>query len=148
MARDLSCEVSDLLRDAALRQRVDLRRYVSDTVGLPTLSDIMQELARPGRDPRDRFEPFRFDAAVQSIGDLEVGMRLPGIVTNVTDFGAFIDVGVHQDGLAHISQLADRYIKHPSEVVKVRQQVMTTVIGVDVERQRISLSLKSQPDPD
>jgi uncharacterized protein len=148
MARDLSCEVSDLLRDAALRQRVDLRRYVSDTVGLPTLNDIMQELAKPGRDPRDRFEPFRFAAAVQSIGDLEVGMRLPGIVTNVTDFGAFIDVGVHQDGLAHISQLADRYIKHPSEVVKVRQQVMTTVLGVDVERQRISLSLKSQPDPD
>ena len=148
MARDLSCEVSDLLSDAALRQRVDLRRYVSDTVGLPTLSDIMQELARPGRDPRDRFEPFRFDTAVQSLGDLEVGMRLPGIVTNVTDFGAFVDVGVHQDGLAHISQLADRYIKHPSEVVKVRQHVMTTVIGVDIERQRISLSLKSQPDPD
>ncbi|MFO7653863.1 MAG: Tex family protein [Candidatus Krumholzibacteriia bacterium] len=142
MARDLGRAVADLLRDDDLRNRIDLRRYRSDSVGLPTLVDIMRELARPGRDPRERFEPFAFAAGVGTLEDLEVGMRLPGIVTNVTDFGAFIDVGVHQDGLAHVSQLADRFVRHPSEVVKVQQRVLATVIGVDRQRGRISLSLK------
>jgi len=142
MAGDLGCKVTDLLEDPARRDRIDLRRYVTGSVGLPTLEDILAELARPGRDPRERFTVFSFAANVNEITDLEVGMRLPGIVTNVTDFGAFIDIGVHQDGLAHISQLADRYVRHPGEVVKVQQQVMATVIAVDLERKRISLSLK------
>ena len=142
MARDLGCEVADLLDDPARRNRIDPGHYVTDSVGLPTLQDILAELARPGRDPRDRFTVFSFAENVSDIADLEVGMRLPGVVTNVTDFGAFIDIGVHQDGLAHVSQLADRFVRHPGEVVKVQQQVTVTVIGVDLERKRISLSLK------
>ncbi|HHR85783.1 MAG TPA: S1 RNA-binding domain-containing protein, partial [Candidatus Acetothermia bacterium] len=128
-----------------LRQRVDLNRYVSDTVGLPTLRDIMSELAKPGRDPRQRFEPFAFGKDVHSLDDLSVGMKLPGIVTNVTRFGAFVDIGVHQDGLVHISQLADRFVSDPSEVVKVQQRVTVTVLDVDKARGRISLSLKKDP---
>jgi len=142
MARDLSCKVADLLEDPFRRDQIDLQHYMTDSVGLPTLEDILAELARPGRDPRERFTVFSFAENVNEIADLEVGMRLPGIVTNVTDFGAFIDIGVHQDGLAHISQLADRFVRHPSEVVKVQQQVTVTVIDVDLERRRISLSLK------
>ncbi len=142
MARDLGCKVSDLLEDPVRRDQIDLQHYVTDSVGLPTLEDILAELARPGRDPRERFTAFSFAENVNEIADLQVGMRLPGIVTNVTDFGAFIDIGVHQDGLAHISQLADRFVRHPSEVVKVQQQVTVTVIEVDLERRRISLSLK------
>ncbi len=142
MAKDVGCSVADLLADAALREKIDPKQYVSDSVGLPTLKDILAELAKPGRDPRSAFEPFKFSQDVNKIEDLEEGMRLPGIVTNVTDFGAFIDIGVHQDGLAHISQIADRYVKHPSDVLKVQQKVSATVIGIDLPRKRISLSLK------
>ena len=118
----------------------------TDTIGLPTLKDIMAELARPGRDPREQFESFSFADGVEKIEDVIPGMKLPGVVTNITAFGAFIDIGVHQDGLAHISQLSDRYIKDPNEAVKVNQKVMATVLEVDVKRKRISLSLKKDPD--
>ncbi len=144
MAADVGCTVADLLRDAGLRAKIDLDRYVTDTVGLPTLADIVAELAKPGRDPRERFEAFAFSDDVHEVADLVPGMELPGIVTNVVDFGAFVDIGVHQDGLIHVSQLADRYVEHPSKVVKVGQRVVATVLEVDVERKRISLSLRTQ----
>ncbi|MBU2602862.1 MAG: RNA-binding transcriptional accessory protein [Actinobacteria bacterium] len=142
MAADLGVKVADLLRDAGLRARIDPARYVSNAVGLPTLRDILAELEKPGRDPRRAFEVFRFADGVESLEDLEEGMRLPGIVTNVTAFGAFVDVGVHQDGLVHISQLADRFVRDPSEVVAVQQPVMVTVLSVDLQRKRISLSMR------
>jgi uncharacterized protein len=135
------------MKDSGFRGRVRLQDYVSDRVGLPTLNDIMQELAKPGRDPRDPFEIFSFADGISKIEDVQVGMRLPGIVTNVTAFGAFVDVGVHQDGLVHISQLADRYVKDPGEVVKVYQKVMVTVLDVDLAKQRISLSMKGAGKP-
>jgi protein Tex len=141
MARDQGCTVEDLLTDAERRGRVVLDRYVGKDVGRPTLQDIIEELARPGRDPRPPFSAFSF-ADVHSIADLVPGMVLPGLVTNVTAFGAFVDIGVHQDGLVHISQLADRYVKEPSEVVRVRQQVQVRVLSVDAERNRIGLSMK------
>ncbi len=143
MAADLGCTVENLMRDPELRAQIDLDRYVTDTVGLPTLTDIVAELAKPGRDPRARFEAFAFSDAVHEIADLVPGMKLPGIVTNVVDFGAFVDVGVHQDGLIHVSQLADRYVEHPSSVVSVGQRVVVTVLELDVERRRISLSLRT-----
>lgn len=146
MATDLNCTVGQLLQDGSLRQKIQVQRYVSDTVGLPTLNDILAELAKPGRDPRQRFEAFSFKEGVQKIEDLQPGMKLPGIVTNVTAFGAFVDVGVHQDGLVHISQLADRFVKDPSEVVKVHQKVSVTVVEVDIPRKRIALSMKNNPD--
>jgi len=146
MARDLGCSVADLLRDAGMRARIRLERYVTDTVGEPTLRDILQELAKPGRDPRRRFEVFSFAREVMSIDDVQPGMRLPGIVTNITAFGAFVDIGVHQDGLVHISQLSDRYVRDAAEVVKLHQQVMVTVLEVDRARKRIALSMKSVPD--
>ena len=145
MAGDQGCSVGDLMTDEAIRARIDLNTYVSDSVGLPTLHDIMDELARPGRDPRQQFEPFSFAQGVQTIEDLRPEMELPGIVTNVTAFGAFVDIGVHQDGLVHISQLADRFVNNPAEVVKVNQRVTVTVLGVDLERRRISLSMRSRP---
>ena len=145
MSRDANCSVENLLHDASLREQIDPERYVSERVGLPTLADIMEELSRPGRDPRQEFAPFNFDQAVRRIGDLTPGMRLPGIVTNITAFGAFVDVGVHQDGLVHISQLADRFVRNPSQVVHLQQQVTVTVLEVDLDRKRISLSLKSAP---
>ncbi len=144
MARDRGCKVAELVGNAPMVATVQARDYVSDEVGLPTIQDILTELAKPGRDPREKFEVFNFAENVHEMKDLEEGMRLPGIVTNVTHFGAFIDVGVHQDGLAHISQLADRFVRDPAEVVKVGQQVMTRVLEVDHERKRISLSLKSE----
>ncbi len=143
MARDLGCTPSDLMRDAALRERIVLSKYVTDTVGLPTLTDIMAELARPGRDPRERFEAVRFADGVEKMEDLVVGMSLPGVVTNVAAFGAFVDIGVHQDGLVHVSRLADRFVKDPAEVVKVQQRVTVTVIEVDLPRRRIALSMRS-----
>ncbi|MSQ14322.1 MAG: RNA-binding transcriptional accessory protein [Dehalococcoidia bacterium] len=146
MAGSLDCEVEDLVRDVGLRGKINLKDYVNGKVGLPTLNDIMEELAKPGRDPRPQFENFSFDENVKEIKDLKPGMRLPGMVTNVTAFGAFVDVGVHQDGLVHISQLSDRFTKDPNEVVKVHQRVTVTVLNVDVERRRIALSMKSQPD--
>lgn len=142
MAADLGCRVADLMTDAALRQRIDVGSYVSDTVGLPTLRDIVAELAKPGRDPRQRFEPFAFADDVREIGDLKPGMRLPGIVTNVTAFGAFVDVGVHQDGLVHISELADRFVTDPAAVASVGQKVTVRVLQVEPERRRIALSMK------
>ncbi len=145
MAADLGCAVADLMRDAALRGKIDPARYVSDGIGLPTLEDILGELAKPGRDPRESFEVFAFSEDVHAIEDLRAGMKLPGIVTNVTAFGAFVDIGVHQDGLVHISELADRYVTQPSSIVRVGQQVRVTVLDVDVPRKRIGLSLRSNP---
>lgn len=147
MATDLGHSVSDLLRDSQLRKQVPLRNYVNDTVGMPTLKDIMNELDKPGRDPREQFEHFAFTEGVNSVTDLRIGMRLPGIVTNITNFGAFVDIGVHQDGLVHLSQLADRFVKDPNEVVKVQQKVMVTVTEVDEKRNRISLSMKTGEKP-
>jgi len=141
MAHDQGCTVGDLLADERRRAKIDLDRYVDVGVGRPTLTDILEELARPGRDPRAAFQTFSF-ADVHAIGDLRPGMILPGVVTNVTAFGAFVDVGVHQDGLVHVSQLADRWVSDPNEVVRVRQQVHVRVLEVDTERNRIALSLK------
>ncbi|HXI69395.1 MAG TPA: Tex family protein [Verrucomicrobiae bacterium] len=145
MAKDLNCSVGDLMRDAGLRQKIQLPKYVTETVGLPTLTDILGELAKPGRDPRQKFEVFSFQSGVEKMEDLKPGMKLPGIVTNVTAFGAFVDIGVHQDGLVHVSQLSDRFIKDPSEVVKVAQRVTVTVTEVDLPRKRIALSMKAAP---
>jgi uncharacterized protein len=142
MAKDLKCTVKDLMGDATLRKSIPLQKYTSETVGLPTLNDIMAELAKPGRDPREQFEAFSFTEGVNAIGDLKVGMKLPGIVTNITAFGAFVDIGVHQDGLVHLSQITNRYIKDPNEVLKVHQKVEVTVTEVDVNRKRIALSMK------
>ncbi len=144
MAKDLGVKVADLMAQEDLRKQIRLKDYTTESVGLPTLQDIMAELAKPGRDPREQFEAFSFDERVNTMDDLVPGMWLPGIVTNVADFGAFIDIGVHQDGLAHISQLANRFIKHPSDVVKVNQKVSARVVEVDVQRKRISLSLKPE----
>ncbi|HOT48017.1 MAG TPA: Tex family protein [Syntrophales bacterium] len=142
MARDLECSVTDLVKDEAKRKAIDIAKYVSDKVGIPTLKDIVAELARPGRDPRETFEPVTFAEGIEKPEDLRPGMKLPGVVTNVTAFGAFVDVGVHQDGLVHVSQLADRYVSDPNQVVKVAQRVEVTVLDVDLERKRISLSMK------
>ena len=142
IARDLGRPLDELLGDAAIGGQIDHSRYVSDRIGLPTLNDIVAELARPGRDPRQEFEPFDFAAGVHRIEDLTVGLKLPGVITNVTGFGAFVDVGVHQDGLVHISQLAEGFVRNPSDVVKVQQRVWVTVLDVDLERKRIALSLK------
>lgn len=142
MAKDLNCSIVDLMTDPKLRDKIDLNNYITDKVGLPTLEDILTELAKPGRDPRAEYVPFKFDDSVHEIEDLKPGMKLPGIITNVTNFGAFVDIGVHQDGLVHISQLAGKYVKNPIEVVKVQQRVIVKVLSVDVERRRIALSLK------
>ena len=147
MARDLKCTVSDLLREEALRKQIALSKYVTDDVGLPTLNDILLELAKPGRDPRAQFEVVRFADWVEKLEDVKPGMKLPGVVTNVTAFGAFVDIGVHQDGLVHVSQLADHFVKNPHDVVKVQQTVMVTVIDVDVARKRISLSMRENAAP-
>lgn len=145
MAADLGCSVKDLMSSAELRKQLDLKKYITDKVGLPTLTDILTELEKPGRDPRDTFEVFSFTEGVNSISDLKVGMKLSGIVTNVTNFGAFVDIGVHQDGLVHISHLSDKFVKDPKEAVTVQQKVMVTVVEVDVPRKRIGLSMKSDP---
>ncbi len=142
MAKDLGCEVKDLVANAGNTQRIKPESYVSTEVGLPTLKDILEELEKPGRDPREKFESFAFADGVTEIKDLREGMKLPGIVTNVTKFGAFVDIGVHQDGLVHISQLADKFVSDPNEVVKVNQQVEVTVTEVDADRKRIGLSMK------
>ncbi|MEO6005901.1 MAG: Tex family protein [Opitutus sp.] len=146
MAADLGASVADLVRDAKLRSRIALESYVTGDVGLPTLRDIMAELAKPGRDPREKFEAFSFSDGVNQPSDLKPGMKLPGIVTNVTAFGAFVDVGVHQDGLVHVSQLADTFVKEPASVVKPGQKVMVTVTEVDLPRNRIALSMRSKPE--
>lgn len=145
MAADLGCSVKDLMSSADLRKQLDLNKYVTEKFGLPTLTDILSELEKPGRDPRSVFEVFSFTEGVNSIADLKIGMKLPGIVTNVTNFGAFVDIGVHQDGLVHISHLSDKFIKDPKEAVTVQQKVNVTVVEVDVARKRIGLSMKSDP---
>ena len=142
MAKDCHCTVSDLISQPDKRAQIDIHRYVTSEIGLPTLTDIMRELEQPGRDPREQIEEFEFDSSVQTIDDLHEGMELPGIVTNITNFGAFVDIGVHQDGLVHVSQLADRYVTDPTQVVRLHQHVRVRVIGVDLRRQRISLSMK------
>jgi len=147
MARDLECGVEDLIKQAELRRKIELGRYVNDRVGLPTLQDIIAELEKPGRDPRQGFEMFSFAEGVEKLEDLKPGMSLPGIVTNVTNFGAFVDVGVHQDGLVHISELTDGFVADPRQVVKVQQQVRVRVLEVDLERGRISLSMRGAPAP-
>jgi len=145
MASDLGCRVSDLMTSAELRKKIILENYVSDTTGMPTLTDIMGELAKPGRDPREQFELFTFTEGVSKMADLEVGMKLPGIVTNVTEFGAFVDIGVHQDGLVHVSALTDKFVRNPHDVVKANQRVEVTVMDIDIKRNRIALSMRSDP---
>jgi len=146
MAADRGCTVRDLMRDDSLRKGIRLDQYITDAIGLPTLTDIMNELAKPGRDPREQFEVFAFAEGVSKLEDLKPGLRLSGIVTNVTAFGAFIDIGVHQDGLVHISQLSDNFIKNPADIVRVHQKVQVTVLEVDLPRKRIALSMKSRPE--
>lgn len=144
MAKDLNCGIDELMNDKELRKKINLSNYVTENIGLPTLKDILSELEKPGRDPRKSFEIFSFDENVHEIADLREGMRLPGIVTNVTNFGAFVDVGVHQDGLVHISQLSDTFVDDPNSIVKVGQKVWVNVTEVDVKRKRIGLSMKGE----
>ncbi|MCX8144084.1 MAG: RNA-binding transcriptional accessory protein [Bacteroidia bacterium] len=148
MAQDLNCTIDDLLNNSELRKKIKLENYITDEVGLPTLQDIMSELKKPGRDPRKSFEIFSFDERVHTIEDVKVGMQLPGIITNVTNFGAFVDIGVHQDGLVHISHLSDEFVSDPHSFVKVGQKVKVTVIEIDLPRKRIALSMKSEPFAD
>ena len=142
MAKDQGCHVGNLISNPQLRQQVDIRRYVTDTIGIPTLTDIMQELEKPGRDPREQLEAFEFDPNVKEVDDLVEGMILPGIVTNITNFGAFVDIGVHQDGLVHVSQLANKFVKDPNDVIHLHQHVKVKVLQVDRRRNRISLTMK------
>ncbi len=143
MANDVGCSIEALLKDESLRKKISLKNYVDEQIGLPTLTDILNELSKPGRDPREKFELFSFAEGVNEITDLKVGMKLPGKITNITKFGAFVDIGVHQDGLVHLSQLADRFVKEPSEVVSVNQIVEVTVTEIDIVRKRIALSMKT-----
>jgi len=143
MANDLGCNLSDLVKDESLVKNIDITKYVSERIGIPTLKDIVEELKKPGRDPREGIEVFEFSKDVMSVADLKPGMELPGIVTNITNFGAFVDVGVKQDGLVHISQLADRFVKDPNDVVKLNQKVKVRVLEVDERRNRIGLSMKN-----
>jgi len=145
MARDMNCTVVDLIQNQNLRDKIDIHRYVTSEVGLPTVNDIIDELAKPGRDPRDAFEKFSFASDIEKISDLKPGMKIPGIVTNVTAFGAFVDIGVHQDGLVHISELSDKFVRNPADVVRVQQKVEVAVMNVDTDRNRISLSMKTFP---
>ena len=142
MADDLKCSVKDLIESQELRDKIDLEKYVTDTVGMPTLTDIMSELAKPGRDPRDKFEIVQFAEGINTIEDLKPGMVIPGVVTNITAFGAFVDIGVHQDGLVHISEMSDSYVRSPWDVVRLHQRVTVRVLDVDLQRQRISLTMK------
>lgn len=147
MAKDLKCEVADLINNESLGKQIDLKKYVTDQVGLPTLTDIVSELSKPGRDPREQFEAFSFADNVHHMEDLKAGMKLPGIVTNVTNFGAFVDIGVHQDGLVHISEMSDTFVSNPAEILSVQQQVEVTVTSVDIARKRIALSMKTGEKP-
>ena len=142
MAKDQACAVIDLITNKEKRVAIDIKRYVTNEIGIPTLTDILKELEKPGRDPREQIEEFEFDPRVSTVDDLIEGMELPGIVTNITNFGAFVDIGVHQDGLVHISQMANRRIAHPTDVVKLHQHIRVRVIEVDRRRNRISLSMK------
>jgi len=144
MAKNLNCPVKTLIGDKEIQKKINKQDYITNDVGLPTLNDILEELAKPGRDPREKFERFDFAEGVQKMEDLEIGIELPGVVTNITAFGAFVDIGVHQDGLVHISNLADKFVKDPNEVVKVQEKVRVTVLDIDFERKRISLSMKGK----
>jgi len=143
MAKDLNASVKDLIEKAELRKSIVAKNYVTEAIGLPTINDILQELAKPGRDPRQQFEAFQFASGVEKVDDLRVGMELPGIVTNVANFGAFVDIGVHQDGLVHVSQLSDTFVSDPRNVVKVGQKVKVRVTEVDIPRKRIALTMKT-----
>ena len=142
MAKDLGCTVSELIADKQLRLRIRPERYLTDTVGMPTLKDILQELDKPGRDPRGPIKVFEFAPNVRTLDDLREGMELPGIVGNITNFGAFVDIGIKENGLIHLSQLADRYVSDPNEVVSIHQHVRVRVLGIDTERKRIQLTLR------
>jgi len=142
MAKDLNCSVQDLIEDKETRQQIDIQRYVTDTVGLPTLKDILKELEKPGLDPRGEAQTFSFSEGIKKIEDVEIGMIVPGIVTNITNFGCFVDIGVKQDGMVHISQLANKFVKDPNDIVKLHQHVEVKVMDVDLERSRITLSMK------
>ncbi len=142
MAKDLNCTVADLIKDKELRNKIDLKKYVTETVGLPTLTDILQELDKPGRDPRQKIQVFEFDKNVRTLDDLQEGMELPGIVTNITNFGCFVDIGIKENGLVHVSQLADRFVSNPADVVRIHQHVRVKVMSIDHERKRIQLSMK------
>lgn len=142
MAKDLHCTVADLIHDKGLRERIRIEDYVSDTVGIPTLTDIMQELDKPGRDPRQKIQVFEFDKNVRTIDDLQEGMELPGIVTNITNFGCFVDIGIKENGLVHISQLSDQFVSDPTSVVSIHQHVRVKVLSIDRERKRIQLTMK------
>ncbi|HEY4785292.1 MAG TPA: S1 RNA-binding domain-containing protein, partial [Bacteroidales bacterium] len=143
MAEDTGATVADLLKKEELRKKIELKKYVSETIGLPTLTDILQELAKPGRDPRTGIQVFEFSKDIFKISDVIPGMVLPGIVTNITNFGCFVDIGVKQDGLVHISQLADKFVSDPNQVVKLHQHVKVKVLEVDVARKRIQLTMKN-----
>lgn len=145
MAKDLQATIKDLITNAEIRRKIDKKKYISEQYGEYTIEDILKELEKPGRDPRPPIEMFAFDANVKTIEDLKPGMELPGIVTNITNFGAFVDIGVKQDGLVHISQLSDHYISNPNEAVKLQEKVRVTVLEVDIARKRISLSMKGSP---
>ncbi|WP_289104677.1 Tex family protein [uncultured Bacteroides sp.] len=142
MAKDMKCTVADLIKDKELRAKIDIKKYVTDTVGLPTLNDIMKELDKPGRDPRQQIQVFEFDKDVKTIDDLREGMELPGIVTNITNFGCFVDIGIKENGLVHISQLADKFVSDPTTVVSIHQHVRVRVLGIDNERKRVQLTMK------
>lgn len=142
MAKDLNCTIADLIKDKELRNKIDLKKYVTETVGLPTLTDILQELDKPGRDPRQKIQVFEFDKNVRTLDDLQEGMELPGIVTNITNFGCFVDIGIKENGLVHVSQLADRFVSNPADVVRIHQHVRVKVMSIDHERKRIQLTMK------
>ncbi len=142
MAKDLECSVAELIASKELRLKINPERYLSPTVGMPTLKDILLELDKPGRDPRGPIKIFEFDKNVRTINDLREGMELPGIVGNITNFGAFVDIGIKENGLVHLSQLADRFISDPNEVVSIHQHVRVKVIGIDIDRKRIQLTMK------
>ena len=146
IARDLKCTVRDLMQNPDLHEQINLENYISEKVGLPTLSDILQELKKPGRDPRQKFEPFHFASGIHSIDQLQPGMKLPGIVTNITNFGVFVDIGVHQDGLVHISKMADHFVKRPGDIVNLQQRVEVTILEIDKPRRRIILSMQKHPE--
>jgi uncharacterized protein len=143
MAKDLQASLEDLIKHAELRRKINKKQYISETIGELTINDMLKELEKPGRDPRTQIEEFRFDHTIKTIEDVKVGMQVPGLVTNITNFGAFVDIGVKQDGLVHISQLSNTYISDPNQVVKLQQKVMVTVTEVDVARKRIALTMKT-----
>ena len=142
MAADLGCTIEDLIKDESLRKQIDLKRYITETVGLPTLKDVLSELAKPGLDPRGSARSFQFAENIKSIEDLQIGMVIPGIINNITNFGAFVDIGIKAGGMVHISQLANKFVKNPADVVSLQQEVMVKVMDVDIARGRVQLSMK------